>query len=93
LIFQPGREISHWNDLLAYQVVEVAGKVVLRFRLNSDGSVSDLRLLQNQVNNTLEKECEQGIKEAAPFGQWPPEMFLELASDHYDITFTFNYAF
>jgi outer membrane biosynthesis protein TonB len=82
---------DRWHKLLENESTDRTGKVVLRFRLHSDGTVSDLTPLKNEVSDLLEAACERGIKDPAPFGKWPPEMRRDLANDHYDITFTFYY--
>jgi hypothetical protein len=82
---------DHWHKLLEHESADLTGKVVLRFRLHADGSVTDVTPLKNEVGELLETACERGIKEPAPFGKWPPEMRRDLANDHYDITFTFYY--
>jgi hypothetical protein len=61
--------------------------------LHPDGSVTDVRALSYDVGDLLEAACERGIKDPAPFGQWPAEMRQEIPNDYYDITFTFYYDF
>ena len=82
---------DHWHKLLEHESADLSGKVVLRFRLHSDGTVTDVKALKNEVGDVLEAACERGVKDPAPFGKWPPEMRLEISQDYYDITFTFFY--
>jgi outer membrane biosynthesis protein TonB len=82
---------DHWHKLLEHESTDLSGKVVLRFRLHPDGSVTDVKALKNEVGDVLEAACERGVKDPAPFGNWPPEMRLEIGKDYYDITFTFFY--
>jgi outer membrane biosynthesis protein TonB len=82
---------DHWHKLLEHESADLSGKVVLHFRLHSDGTVTDVKPLKNEVGDVLESVCERGVKEPAPFGKWPPEMLLEISKDYYDITFTFFY--
>jgi hypothetical protein len=86
---------DHWHKILEreHESATLTGRVILRFRLHSDGTVTDMTPLRNDVSDVLETACERGIKEPAPFGKWPPEMRLEIPNDFYDITFTFYYEY
>lgn len=82
---------DHWHKLLEHESLDLTGKVVLRFRLHSDGTVTEVKPLKNDVGDLLEAACERAIKEPAPFGPWSPDMLHAVANDYYDITFTFYY--
>jgi outer membrane biosynthesis protein TonB len=82
---------SRWQDLLQNQTAASYGKVVLQFRLHSDGRVSELTMVKNEVSDTLEFFCEKAIRDPSPYHRWPTEMLRDLGNDHYDITFTFYY--
>jgi outer membrane biosynthesis protein TonB len=83
---------DHWHKLLENQSADLTGKVVLHFRLHSDGSVSDMKPTINEVGDLLEAACERGVREPSPFGKWTPDMCRDFG-DHYDITFTFYYEY
>jgi hypothetical protein len=82
---------SRWYKLLEDQSAEIAGKVVLHFLLHPDGRVTDMKMLQNEVNDLEEATCERAIMDNAPYEKWTHEMRLSLPSDSYEITFTFYY--
>jgi hypothetical protein len=82
---------SRWDKLLEDQTPDVTGKVVLHFRLHPDGSVTDMKMLQNEVGALLEATCELAVTQPAPYEKWTREMRLSLPSDSYDIIFTFYY--
>jgi hypothetical protein len=82
---------SHWYDLLNGQPSDVSGKVQVQFRLLPDGTVTNVKLLRNEVTDLLGATCEEAIKEPAPYEKWPREVRLALPNDFYDITFTFYY--
>ena len=84
---------QHWYDLLESQrfTLDRTGKVVLRFRLNCDGSISDMRIADNSVGDLLGYVCQKAVMDNAPFERWPTNMRLELG-DYCDVQFTFYYT-
>ena len=84
---------NRWFDLLNSKPLwtDRKGKVVVQFHLHSDGTVSDLKILDNEVGDLHGYVCEKAIKSSAPFGPWPPDMVRMLNEDYRTITFTFNY--
>ena len=67
-----------------------SGKVVLQFRLNYDGTITDMRVAQNTVGDLLGYVCEKAVTDPAPFAKWRTDMRLKLG-DSRDIQFTFYY--
>ncbi len=61
-----------WEKLLSRRLLwkTPAGKVIVQFHLNSDGSVSELKTPYNDVGAKLGRACEDAIKDSAPFGPW-----------------------
>jgi hypothetical protein len=82
---------THWYQLLESQSPDITGKVVLRFQLHPDGSVTDMQMVQNEVGPLLEATCERAVLDPMPYGKWTHDMRLSLPSDSYQITFTFYY--
>lgn len=68
-----------------------SGKVVLRFTLRSDGSVTNMKTIETEVSDTLAFICETAVIKPQPFARWPAEMRREVGSDSREITFTFHY--
>ena len=83
---------QRWFNLLESQkfTLDRTGKVVLRFRLNCDGSISDMRFAENTVGDLLGYVCQKAVLDNAPFETWPSNMRLELG-DYCDVQFTFHY--
>jgi len=83
---------QRWFNLLESQkfTLDRTGKVVLRFRLNCDGSISDMRFAENTVGDLLGYVCQKAVLDNAPFERWPNNMRLELG-DYCDVQFTFHY--
>jgi TonB family protein len=82
-----------WHDILDKQkfTEDRSGKVVVQFHLNPNGSVSDLKLLRNDVGEVFGYDCEEAVYKASPFNPWPPEVDELIGKNFREITFTFNY--
>ena len=84
---------KQWYDLLDSSrfALDRKGKVVMQFRLHQDGTVSKIKISQNDVGATLGYVCTVAIEKCAPFAPWPPDMRVKIGMDYRDINFTFNY--
>jgi hypothetical protein len=82
---------SHWYQLLEDRTPDKTGKVVLHFRLLPDGSITNMKMEQNEVSDLLGATCQLAVTQPAPYGKWPSEMRLSLPHDYHDVTFTFFY--
>lgn len=80
-----------WNLLDSRQFAQDrTGKVVLLFRLNDDGSISEMRFAENNVGDLLGYVCEKAVLDGAPYERWTEDMRLKLG-DYADVQFTFEY--
>lgn len=85
---------QRWFDLLERLpiVQNTRGKVVLKFWMKSDGSVSDLKVVENSAGDDLQSyACEAAVRDPAPYGRWPEDMRRVIQSDRREIRFTFYY--
>jgi len=84
---------QHWYDLVDSQAASSmrSGKVVLEFNLNYDGRITDMKVLDGQVDELLIYLCKRAILDPAPFEKWPNEMRREIGSDVREVRFTFYY--
>jgi hypothetical protein len=82
-----------WYSLLDSQkfALDRTGKVMLRFRLNYDGTITDMTELQNSVGVLLGYVCQKAINDPAPFKPWPEDMRRLVGANYREITFTFYY--
>ena len=84
----------HWHWLLkdnrAFDQGR-AGKVVLAFRLNYDGKISNLKVEEYDVGEILSILCQMAVKDPAPFDPWPSDMRRQIGADYRDVKFTFFY--
>ena len=84
---------QRWYDLLDnHQYADDrTGKVTIRFRLLSDGTVIEVSTMENTVGDVLGYLCHNAVEQAAPFAKWPPDMVRMVGKNYRDITFTFYY--
>jgi hypothetical protein len=82
-----------WYALLDSQkfALDRTGKVMLRFHLNYDGTVTEMTVLQNTVGDLLGYVCQEAINDPAPFKPWTEDMRRLVGANYREITFTFYY--
>jgi hypothetical protein len=88
---------QRWYDLLdnINFSFDRHGRVVLQFRLNYDGTISDMKVVEDTVDGSLDGImgvlCQRAVRDPAPFEKWPREMRLEINRDYREIQFSFYY--
>lgn len=84
---------SRWYDLLDNMSYDAfrQGKVVVQFVLNYDGRITEMKVLESTVTETLSLLCQKAVLDPSPFDKWPREMRLMVGEDSRRIVFTFNY--
>lgn len=88
---------QHWYDLLDSMnfSYDRHGYVVLQFHLNYDGTITDMQVVDDTVDPTLDGVmgflCQRAVNEPAPFERWPREMRLQTDKNYREIQFTFFY--
>ena len=84
---------QRWFDLLDSMSLYGyrRGRVVLKFRLTSDGRITEMQIVENNVTETLGVLCQKAIVDPAPFDKWPREMRQMIGKDYRDIQFAFYY--
>ena len=82
---------SRWYDLLDTMSSDDyrQGKVVLQFNLNYDGRITEMKLVESTVTETLALLCQKAVLDPSPFDKWPREMRLKIGEDSRQIAFTF----
>ncbi len=82
-----------WFDLLQERnfLRDHTGKVVLRFHLNYDGYITDMKVEENTVGDILGYICQRAITDPMPYPPWPNAMRQWFGADFRDVTFTFFY--
>jgi hypothetical protein len=84
---------SRWYNLLDSKQFsrDGTGRVVIDFRLDYNGHISGLTIVNSDVNDLLAYVCRKSISDPAPFAQWPTDMRRLIGADYRDIRFTFYY--
>jgi outer membrane biosynthesis protein TonB len=81
-----------WHQSLEDQkyAADYRGKVMVRFRLHYDGSITDLLVVENTAGFIPGTLCENAISKPKPYNRFPPEM-RRVVGDIRSIQFTFFY--
>jgi len=84
---------KRWYDLLDERNtgVERAGKVIVEFRLNHTGRVSDVHVNESSVGDYLALLCQKAVEDPAPYPEWPSDMRRLNRADFREVRFTFYY--
>lgn len=82
-----------WDSLLESRQFagEQTGKVTIRFRLHSDGAISEVTETQSTVDSVLSLLCRMAIEHPAPYEPWPSAMRHQIGESYRELTFTFFY--
>ena len=83
---------THWWDMLERHEFsrDRTGRVVIQFRLNYDGRVTDVNMVENTVGDILGYVCHSAITDPAPYAPFPADM-RRMLGDSRLVQFTFNY--
>ena len=68
-----------------------SGQVVVEFRLHYDGRISDLKVVNNTVDEILCLLCQKAILDPSPYARWPSDMRRMVNGDYRDVRFSFYY--
>jgi hypothetical protein len=88
---------QRWYDLLDSSnfSFDRHGRVVLQFHLNYDGTITDMKVVDDTVDGSPDGImgilCQRAVRDPAPFEKWPREMRLEINKDYREIQFAFYY--
>lgn len=84
---------QRWYDLLESREFsqDRRGHVVLKFDLNYNGNITDVKVVENTVGEMLGLICQKAVLDPAPFERWPGDMRRMVGKDYREIQFTFYY--
>jgi len=81
-----------WHNLLENnQLSQRSGRVVLEFKLNADGRITNMKVDGNEVGEILGMLCQRAVQDPAPYRRWPADMRRVIGSNTREIRFTFFY--
>ena len=83
---------SSWWDIIERSRFESAsrGRVVVRFRLHRDGTVTDAQVLLDEVPRIMSLACKDSVMAPAPFDPWRADM-VAMFGEEDTVTITFHY--
>jgi outer membrane biosynthesis protein TonB len=84
---------SRWYALLDSQnfMRDGIGKVTIQFHLNSDGTATELKIIESTVDSALALLCVRAISDNSPYAPWPAAMRHQIGANYREVTFTFFY--
>jgi len=83
---------QRWFSLLdSAPFVQRSGKVQVEFKLNSDGRITEMKVLDNEVGDILGLICQRAVMDPAPYAKWPSDMLRMIGGNSREVTFTFYY--
>ena len=84
---------ARWYSLLDERefVGGEAGKVVVEFKLNYDGRITALRVVESEVTEVLSWFCQRAVLDPAPYRPFPSDLRRMLNHDYREVRFTFYY--
>lgn len=84
---------GRWYNLLDSRdfAANYSGRVVLEFRLNSDGRVTAMKVSENGVTEILALLCQRAVQDPAPFEPWPADLRRIVGREYREVRFTFYY--
>ena len=68
-----------------------SGTIIVGFRLNASGMISDLKVQANAADGVLAYLCEAAVRDTAPYPRWPSELIRSANSSTREVQFTFTY--
>lgn len=81
-----------WHRLLEdHRGNQRSGRVVIDFKLNSDGRITELNVQSNDTGEIYGMMCQRAILDPAPYQKWPADMRRTIGSNTREIRFTFYY--
>ncbi|HUR45199.1 MAG TPA: hypothetical protein VMZ27_04905, partial [Candidatus Saccharimonadales bacterium] len=82
------QQISKDETLVSQQ----PGKVIVIFRLWYNGTITGLKVTNNEVGEQFASRCKRAVADCAPFAPWPPDMKKLIGRPYHDVRMTFNFT-
>lgn len=86
---------NRWFSLLEDRsyASDRTGKVVLEFRLNYDGRITEMHVVNEEttVDDLLTLLCQKAVQDPSPYARWPSDMRRMAGADYREVRFTFYY--
>lgn len=83
-------QLGWYQEIEFFQPIDTAARVVVRFRMQADGSIHDIETLHTSAGEVATFICESAISKRSPFRPWTKEM-VEVFGQERTLTVSFNY--
>lgn len=85
---------ERWDSLLETNKENQnrTGKVVIKFNLQKDGTITNLKVVKNTATDLLASICQKALLDSGPYESWTPDILKANDKPYRSITFTFNYC-
>lgn len=82
-----------WYALIdkTYFIQYPTGEVVLGFNITSDGKITDMKVLENNVGEIQLLMCKEAVLTNAPYPPWPADMLRMVGKNYRQVKFDFHY--
>jgi hypothetical protein len=68
-----------------------SGNVKVKLRSHSDGSITDIKIVERTVSYRQTAACAEAMKKVKDIPPWPAEVRKLIGHDYQDLTITFYY--
>ncbi len=82
---------ERWYNLLDGRPTLAKGMIKVEFRLNMEGEITGVKVLEYTAGELAAYLCSQAIKDCGRLPAWSNEMRKEIGQDYRDVSFTFHY--
>jgi len=81
-----------WYNLIdENQITQRSGRVVLEFKLNANGRITEMQMTGNEVGELLGMLCRRAVEMPSPYPKWPAEMRSAIKATTREMRFVFYY--
>ena len=74
-------QIGWFDEIKFYKPIDAGANVSISFRLNSDGTIKDIKVLESNATFIATTICENAIQKRSPFRPWTKRMIDEFGHE------------
>jgi TonB family protein len=69
----------------------VKGRMVVEFNIRTDGTVSNINVVESNLPPQFAQLCQAAIRDVAPFAPWPNDLREQIGKDERTVRFNFSF--
>ncbi len=69
----------------------IKGSMTVEFKVHANGAVSDVAIVQSDLDPFFSALCQAAIRDVTPFPPWPEAMRREIGKDERTVRFSFRF--